>query len=270
MLYLNQMLAKQSTYTLAKNTLHVWTTSLDAEINLPTDEALSVLSTDELTRAKRLQRLEDRLLFTRAHIAVRQTLSRYTLIPAQELSFDIGRYGRPEISNPDAPNGLRFNLSHTPGMIAIVIHCAFNAGVDVERIDRVADLATISRSCFTDAERDALLALPAEEQPLRFAQIWVLKESFIKATGTGLTTSLKSISFDLSVPSSISFNCSPDLEKNPLAWSFNLSQPTRHHVLATAARLNHKKAAIETFSLSNANYFLKSTGSIFKDTGITE
>ena len=248
------MLVKQPTYTLAQNTLHVWTASLDEETPPLTDEAFTVLSADELTRATRLQRLEDRLLFTRAHIAVRQTLARYTLIPAQELSFDIGRHGRPEISNPDAPNGLRFNLSHTPGMIAIVIHCAFNAGVDVERIDRVADLVAMSRTCFTDVEREALLALPAEQQPLRFAQLWVLKESFIKATGTGLTTSLKSISFDLSVPSSISFKCSPDIEKNPLSWSFNLSQPTRYHVLATAARLNHKKATIETFSLSNANY----------------
>ncbi len=191
----------------------------------------------QLARAGRLHNLDARLLFTRAHIALRQTLSRYALIPAQDWIFEIGQYGRPEISNLNAPKGPRFNFSHTPGMIAIIIHCSFNAGLDVEGIGRVVDHSAMSRICFSAAERDALLALPVEEQPLRFAQTWALKESLVKAMGTGLTTPLKSFSFDLPVPDAIGFNCSSDIDKNPSAWSFSLNRPTDYHVLATATRI---------------------------------
>lgn len=235
---------------LADDSLHVWTASVTQERAAPTDEAVALLSADELARARRFRRPEDRLLFTQAHVAVRQTLARYASIPPQEWSFEAGEHGRPEIINLDAPNGLRFNLSHTPGMVAIVVNRSFDAGVDVEGIGRVADLTAMSRTSFSDAERAALLALPSAERPLRFTQTWALKESFVKAMGTGLTAPLRSFSFDLSAPTSIGFDCAPDVDRDPSAWSFSVGEPTNNHVLATASRLGSGRApTLEHFSL---------------------
>lgn len=222
---------------LGEDSLHVWSATFTPETPAPTAEAAALLSADELARARRLRRLEDRLLFTRAHVAVRRTLSRYASIRTQDWTFTTGEHGRPEISNLDAPAGLRFNLSHTPGMIAIVVNTSFDAGVDVEGIGRVTDLAAMSRTSFSQPERAALMALPAPEQPLRFTQTWALKESFIKAMGTGLATSLRSFSFDLSASASVGFDCAPEIDTVPSAWSFSLVQPTENHVLATATRL---------------------------------
>ena len=226
---------------LADDSLHVWTASVSQKSVAPTDEALAVLSADELARARRFRRLEDRLLFTQAHIAVRRTLSRYAPIPPQAWSFEPGENGRPEIRNLDAPEGLRFNLSHTPGMVAIVVNASFDAGVDVECIGRVTDLAAMARTSFSSAERASLLALPTAERPRRFTQTWALKESFVKAMGTGLTAPLRSFSFDLSSPTLIRFDCAPHVDRDPSAWSFSVSEPTDNHVLATASRLGSGK-----------------------------
>ena len=51
---------------------------------------------------------------------------------------------------------------------------------------------------FSDAELTDLLELNKEEQRERFFDLWALKESYIKATGKGLATSLRSFSFDFS------------------------------------------------------------------------
>jgi len=235
---------------LADDSLHIWTASVTKESGAPTADDLAVLSADERVRARRFRRPDDRRLFTTAHIAVRRTLSRYAPIPPQDWSFDAGENGRPEIRNLDAPDGLRFNLSHTPGMIAIIVNPSFDAGVDVEGIGRVADLDAMSRTSFSSAERASLLALPVAERPLRFTRTWALKESFIKAMGTGLATPLRSFSFDLSTPTLIGFDCAPDVDRDPSAWSFSVSQPTANHVLATASRLGSGKApTVAHFSL---------------------
>lgn len=236
------MTPEANRFLVTHNSLHVWSATFTRETLSPTNEAIALLSADELARARRFRRPDDQLLFTRAHIALRQTLSRYAPIAPQNWSFEPGQYGRPEISNPDAPKGLRFNLTHTPGMMAIVVNGAFDAGVDVEGVGRVADLDAMSRTSFSAAERAALLALPSAAQALRFAQTWALKESFIKAMGTGLATPLRAFSFDLSAPGSIGFTCDPDVDPNPSAWSFSVGEPTSNHVLATACRLGSEVA----------------------------
>lgn len=226
---------------LGEDSLHVWTLRITDDRGWPCAEAAALLSEDELRRARRFLRPDDGRLFTLAHVALRQTLSRYSPTPPQDWSFEIGEHGRPELRNAEVHDGLRFNLSHTPGLVAIVVNRSFDAGVDVEGVGRVADLAGMSRTSFSAAERSALLALPSAEQPLRFAKTWVLKESFIKALGTGLTTPLRSFSFDLSDPEVIRFSCANEIDADPSAWSFTVTQPSNAHVLATASRLGPAK-----------------------------
>ena len=51
---------------------------------------------------------------------------------------------------------------------------------------------------FSGKELADLLELSKEEQRERFFDLWALKESYIKATGKGLATSLRSFSFEFS------------------------------------------------------------------------
>jgi 4'-phosphopantetheinyl transferase len=51
---------------------------------------------------------------------------------------------------------------------------------------------------FAALELQQLMMLESARRPLRFMQLWTLKEAFIKALGTGLATPLDHFAFDFS------------------------------------------------------------------------
>ena len=66
-----------------------------------------------------------------AHALARLTLSRYAPVPPEAWSFSLGEHGRPEIEGPSDAGRLRFNLSHTRGMVACAVVRELDIGVDV-------------------------------------------------------------------------------------------------------------------------------------------
>ena len=74
-------------------------------------------------------------LVTRA--AVRVVLSKYAAIAPQDWRFEVSAHGRPHISREHAGlSDLRFNISHTDGLIACAVTIGREVGVDVEHIGR--------------------------------------------------------------------------------------------------------------------------------------
>jgi 4'-phosphopantetheinyl transferase len=217
--------------------LHVWLTEPRQD---PTAEWIAaneaLLSSEERARHRRFARAADRNLFLASRVLVRRTLSRYGDLEPAAWSFRRDRQGRPEIANAGSPRGLRFSLSHTRGMIALMVHRDVAAGVDVERFRRVASLPSVARTVFATAERNALFALPREEQEARFYRLWTLKEAFVKATGRGLSLPLKDFWFVWSDDDAVRLLCRPSIDPDPIAWAFTLWRPLPHHVLATACR----------------------------------
>lgn len=217
--------------------LHVWVAEpLGDPSGAWTATNEHLLSDEERARHRRLMRAEDRDLFLSARVLVRRTLSRYCGIAPAEWTFQRNQYGRPEISNRDAPGGLRFNLSHTQQMAALMVHDDADGGVDVERLGRVASLPSVSRTAFASIEQEQLAALPDAQQQARFHRLWTLKEAFIKATGRGLSLPLKDFWFAWSDDGSIRLGCRESIDLEPSAWTFTVRQPSAHHVLATAYR----------------------------------
>src|SRR5262249_34435137 len=133
-------------------------------------------------------------LVTRA--LVRLALSRYAAVPPERWRFTKGRYGRPEIAEPLITPRLRFNVSHTVGMVACLITVERDVGVDVETTARAGRPLEIADRYFSPAESRTLRRLPGAEQRDRFFEYWTLKESFIKAMGVGISMGLKTFSFD--------------------------------------------------------------------------
>ena len=99
-------------------------------------------------------------------------------------------HGRPEIL--DAPPGtpdLRFNISHTDGLIACAVTIGREVGVDVEHIGRHLTHDVAGRFFAADEVTD-LRGLPFEDQQRVFFDYWTLKEAYIKARGFGLALPL--------------------------------------------------------------------------------
>ncbi len=122
-------------------------------------------------------------------------LSRYADVAPRDWPFRIDEHGRPELAaRPAGTPDLRFNVSHTNGLVACAVTVGREVGVDVEHTGRrlVHDVA---ERFFSPREVADLRACPAADQPVVFFDYWTLKESYIKARGLGLALPLRQFSF---------------------------------------------------------------------------
>ena len=104
-------------------------------------------------------------------------------------------HGRPEIlDRPAGVPDLRFNLSHTDGLIACAVTIGREVGVDVEHVGRRLT-HDIAGRFFAPREVADLKSLPVAEQPRVFFDYWTLKEAYIKARGFGLALPLGDFAF---------------------------------------------------------------------------
>lgn len=193
------------------------------------------LSDDELRRVGRFVHPSDAANFIVGRTLARTLLSRYADVAPRDWPFRIDEHGRPELAaRPAGTPDLRFNVSHTSGLVACAVTVGREIGVDVEHTGRrlVHDVA---ERFFSPREVADLRACPAADQPVVFFDYWTLKESYIKARGLGLALPLRQFSFLLegSVPR-IAF--APELDDNPATWQFAQFWPDRDHRMAVAVR----------------------------------
>ncbi len=85
--------------------------------------------------------------------------------------------------------GIHFNISHS-GAWVVIAFANNEVGVDVEKIRKVN--LNIARRFFSQTETGQLFSFSDYEQIEYFFDLWTLKESYLKAVGTGLTKPLKS------------------------------------------------------------------------------
>jgi 4'-phosphopantetheinyl transferase len=170
---------------------------------------------------------------------VRTTLSRYLQGYPKDWQYQKNKYGRPELIRQPAGINLRFNLSHTDGMIILGITLDDDLGVDVEDIKRDRQLIDIADRYFSGLEVDELRSLPESQQQERFFDYWTLKESFIKARGMGLSLPLDQFSYHLgrNEPFRISFNSQDD----PTPWQFWRLYLSDRHIAAVAVQRSQLK-----------------------------
>ncbi|MEM1451826.1 MAG: 4'-phosphopantetheinyl transferase superfamily protein [Planctomycetota bacterium] len=217
---------------LAEDEVHVWLTRPAEVAEEAHRETLAALLTpEEHARRRRFLQEKDRHAFLVTRALARLTLSRYADVPPGDWRFEIGEHGKPEIATEHGSR-LRFNLSHTRGMVACAVTLDRDVGVDVETKDRRTETTAIADRFFSAFEVDALRALPAEEQRARFFTYWALKESYIKARGLGLSIPLGSFSFHVDDGPPIRISFDPSLGDDPERWQFMQTWASDVHSLA--------------------------------------
>ena len=199
-----------------------------------------LLSADELERFARLRRDSVRRRFLGGRMLCRHALSAYADVAPADWRFTYGAYGRPEIESN--PWGLLFNVSHTEGLLACVVARESLCGVDVELTPARPAAVALADKHFAVAEQAALRSLVPELRAARFVDYWVLKESYTKALGTGLSRRLSTFAFDLrGDPIAVH-----DAERDPeeaRRWRFELLRVGRRHACAVAIRGDEPRAA---------------------------
>ena len=221
--------------TLAGHQAHLWWIRPDA-VTDPAGLARcrALLTDDEREKTDRFRFARDRQTCFITRVLVRTTLSRYCDIPPAQWRFRTNDHGRPEIDTP--PSTLRFNLSHTNGLIVCLVSRGREVGVDVEHLERANRWLDLSERFFAPREAAALRRVTASERATRFLEYWTLKESYVKARGVGLAIPLTGFSFDLpaGAPDDVSIRFTPAIDDAEARWQFTLERFGRDHLVATA------------------------------------
>lgn len=142
-----------------------------------------LLNADESRRAAAFHFERDRRRWITARAALRLLLGHQTATPANEVPLTRDENGKPIL--PGHP--VHFNLSHADDHALIAIVPACPVGVDLERIERGAELTHCLETFCSISEKHRINNLTeTTEKHLALIRTWCAKESFLKALGTGL------------------------------------------------------------------------------------
>lgn len=149
----------------------------------------------------RLHFRHDRNLSLGAGLLLDSMLAAYGL-REKDLTYVENAFGKPCISgHPE----IGFSLSHagdfaacavcTAGVPAIPAagSAAPLIGIDVEPV--ALPEMDVVRCCLSDAELKTFLSMPESSKADTFTRLWTLKESFLKAVGTGIAEPFPSFAF---------------------------------------------------------------------------
>jgi 4'-phosphopantetheinyl transferase len=230
-------------FALTPTTVDVWLISLDdvdAEIRAT---CRAWLSESELRQWQRFVLQTPADLFLISRCLLRHALSWYAPVPEDAWQFARSGYGRPYVAAPSAYRDLRFNLSHTSGLVALALRKGGAIGIDVENTTREIDVRGLAERFFAPAETKAVMASGPVQQQERFFAYWTLKEAYIKARGMGLSLPLESFWFELEPPPP-QLRCTPRCDDQPEGWWFGHFRPTPFHwaALAVASPVGTKPA----------------------------
>lgn len=155
---------------------------------------MAVLGRREVARAQRLRIATKRQQYVAAQTALRRILEFYVGIPAAALRFTYGENGKPQLA---PATGVEFNLTHSGELAVVAVGRGGRLGVDVEDRRRGRPFLRLARRYFSTPEYRWLEALPESRQTAGFYRLWVLKEAYLKAVGTGLTFAPNRFTFEL-------------------------------------------------------------------------
>ena len=183
--------------------------------------------------------------FISSHSLLNRILLNKLHTDLSSLHFSLNTDGKPYLSPELFQNShLYFSLSHCGDMNAVGISCGVELGIDLEYTSG-RDLRAcrkIAQRFFSPHEQEQLdiSCHNAEDYRQLFFQIWTLKEAYLKALGTGIRTSLREISFNLSTDRIRLFT----QKSRSINTHTFISQQIKGHSLAIAAA-NREEESIE-------------------------
>lgn len=145
-----------------------------------------ILPASAIERAAKITNSKNRLLSLSGELLARYLLDRVFGLPVTETEFSITDKGKPVIPGR---NDVHFNISHSGTTVAAAV-AQSRIGVDIEHFRKIN--FRIAERYFTPAELFYIHTQDEPEKTQNFFEIWTIKESFLKAIGTGLTRSLSS------------------------------------------------------------------------------
>lgn len=138
-------------------------------------------------------------------LMMRKFVHETTLVPYNKIQFDRDEKGKPFVNFPKSNEvKLAFNVSHQGNYVVFAGEIEENLiGVDVMKFEcsgvkNLQEYFRIMRKTFSDVEWAEIKSSGNDSQQIAmFCRHWCLKESYVKATGVGITINLQDICFKI-------------------------------------------------------------------------
>ena len=156
----------------------------------------SLMSEDKKQKVSRFHFDDDRKRSAIGEMVAKKAIAELCGVPAEEIIFGLEKNGKPYAENAD----VHFNISHSGNLVV----CAVDdkpVGIDVEQIRNI-ELKVAKRVYTADElfylfgfhpEEEDFSILPDEKMRLRFFELWTAKEAYLKYTGEGIASELKTL-----------------------------------------------------------------------------
>lgn len=158
------------------------------------ETAFATLNDDEQLRAKRFRSESDSLRWSSFRAQMRMILGESLGLPPLKVPLIVSDQGKPLLAPPH--DGLHFNLSHCAELGVIGLCRDGPIGVDIESLDRAADLPECE-SIFCHPGEIRRLPANRPDRAKQLLEIWTAKEALLKALGIGLMHPPESICLNL-------------------------------------------------------------------------
>jgi 4'-phosphopantetheinyl transferase len=217
-----------------KQRLYLWFGYPDDVVDEATREACArILSEDERARWQAFRFEKHRREYLSCRALVRFALAQYYPLAPHAWRFQFNAFGKPSL---DPECGLRFNLSKCPGLVVCLVAQGVEVGVDLEPLERAEEISRLGKDVFSPLELAQLDALKGSEKADRALSLWTLKESYLKARGTGLSLPLNKLSFLFGDAAGIRLELDTCLGDAVERWRFCLLDHAGHRIAVTVER----------------------------------
>ncbi|XP_066923624.1 L-aminoadipate-semialdehyde dehydrogenase-phosphopantetheinyl transferase-like [Clytia hemisphaerica] len=211
--------------------------------------ALSSLCQEEVDRINQFRFKDDFKLCLAGRLMIRKCIQLATNIKWNEINLARSTKGKPILQNElCGRKKFFFNISHQGDYTVLAASTKINIGIDVMKFVQpnntdIQSFFKLMKRQFVDSEWSYILSHENEWKNMEaFYRMWCLKESYVKATGTGIGTNTASyMSFDVSDDDWIEQNnmnvCKSSklfIGDKPQPWKFQEYQLDNKHILAVA------------------------------------
>lgn len=187
---------RADSFTAFGRRVEIWVAHIDTRPGTDSLSSRELISRADAEQAARIGAPGGRMRFTAGRALARWALAAHLDCRPAEVPLATGRGGRPELAaqgrqlrmHEQNPEGIDFNLSHSGDQVAVAVAHGVRVGIDIERVIDRGNAAGLADRVFSEAERGLLARTPPPGYLVRWYQIWTMREAYVKARGTGLSS----------------------------------------------------------------------------------
>ncbi len=142
----------------------------------------------------RIHSLQEKRLSLASSLLIDEGLRPYGFLE-KDMDIKTGEHGKPYFANEPS---IHFSISHS-GELSMAVFSGREIGCDIQMMKDFPDesrMFSIAKRFYTKKECQWITSSEISfERKIRFYRLWVLKESYAKATGMGMALALKDCGF---------------------------------------------------------------------------